>query len=39
MCGMGTRAGSSFSKELGTNDSVSRLVLSNNSLYNLHSFA
>ena len=38
MCGIGTGAGPSFSEELGTNDSVSGLVLSNNSLYNLCSF-
>ena len=38
VCGMSTRAGSSFSEELDTNDSVSGLVLSNNLLYNLYSF-
>ena len=38
VCGMSTGADSSFSEELGTNDSVSGLVLSNNSLYNLYSF-
>jgi len=39
MCGMGTGVGSSFSEELGTNNSVSGLVLSNNSSYDLCSFA
>ena len=38
MCGMGTGADLSFSEELGVNNSVSRLVLSNNLLYNLCSF-
>jgi len=38
VCGMGTRAGPSFPEELGTDDSVSRLVLSNNLSYSLHSF-
>ena len=38
VCRMDTEAGPSFLEELGTNDSVSRLVLSNNSLYNLYSF-
>ena len=38
MCGMSTGADSSFSEELGTNNYVSGLVLSNNSLYNLYSF-
>jgi len=36
MCGMNTGAGLSFSE--GTDDSVSRLVLSNNSSYNLCSY-
>jgi len=35
---MGTGAGLSFLEELDANDSVSGLVLFNNSLYNLHSF-
>ena len=35
---MGTGAGPSFSEGLGTDDSVSRLILSNNLLYNLCSF-
>ena len=39
MCGIGTRAGSSFLEELDINNSVSGLVLSNNSSYNLCSFA
>jgi len=39
MCGIGTGASPSFSEELDINDSVSGLVLSNNSLYNLHYFA
>ena len=34
ICGMGTRVDSFFPEELGTNNSISRLVLSNNSLYN-----
>ena len=38
VCGMGIGAGPSFLEELGTNDSISGLVLSNNSSYNLHSF-
>ena len=39
VCRMGTRTGPSFPEELDTNNSVSKLVLSNNSSYNLHSFA
>jgi len=39
VCGMDTRADPSFPEELGTNNSVSGLVLSNNLLYNLCSFA
>ena len=39
MCKIGTRVGPLFPKELGTNNSVSGLVLSNNLLYNLCSFA
>ena len=39
VCGMGTKASLFFSGELDANDSVSRLVLSNNSSYNLCSFA
>jgi len=38
ICGMGTGVDSFFPEELGTNNSISRLVLSNNSLYNLCSF-
>ena len=38
MCRMGTRAGSYFPEELGTNDFVSELILFNNLLYNLCSF-
>ena len=38
VCRMGTRTDLSFSEELDINNSVSRLVLSNNSSYNLHSF-
>jgi len=38
VCGMDTGAGLSFSEELDTNDSISGLVLSNNSSYNLCSF-
>jgi len=37
VCGMGTRAGLSFPEKLDTNNFVSRLVLSNNLLYNLYS--
>jgi len=37
--GIGTGAGPSFPKELDVNNSISGLVLSNNSLYNLCSFA
>ena len=39
VCKIGTRVGPLFPKELGTNNSVSGLVLSNNLLYNLCSFA
>ena len=39
VCEIGTGAGPSFSEESDTKNSVSRLVLSNNSLYNLYSFA
>jgi len=35
VCGMGTGAGLSFPEGSDTNDSVSELVLSNNSSYNL----
>ena len=38
MYGIDTRAGPSFSEELGTNNSISGLILSNNLLYNLCSF-
>ena len=33
-----TEVGLSFSKELGTNNSVPRPILSNNLLYNLYTF-
>ena len=39
VCGMGTGVGPSFPEDLGANDFVFRLVLSNNSSYNLCSFA
>jgi len=39
VCGIGTGAGPSFPEKLGTDNSVSRLILSNNLLYNLYSFA
>ena len=39
VCGIDTGAGPSFPEELGTDDSVSGLILSNNLLYNLYSFA
>jgi len=38
MGGTDTGVGLSFSEDLGINNSVSRLVLSNNLLYNLCSF-
>jgi len=38
MYGIGTRAGLSFLEELDTDNFVSELILSNNLLYNLHSF-
>ena len=38
VCRMGTRTDPSFPEELGTNNSVSRLVLSNYLSYNLCSF-
>jgi len=38
MCRMGTGAGLSFPKELSTDNSVSRVILSNNLSYNLYSF-
>ena len=38
VCKMGTRTDPSFPEELGTNNSVSRLVLSNYLSYNLCSF-
>jgi len=38
VCRIGTRAGLSFPEELGTDNSVSKLILSNDLLYNLHSF-
>ena len=34
-----TRASSFFPEDLGANNSVSGLILSNNLLYNLHSFS
>jgi len=37
--GVGTGAGPSFLEESGTNNSVSRLILSNNLSYNLCSFS
>ena len=39
MCGIDTGAGPSFPEKLGTDNSVSRLILSNNLLYNLYFFA
>ena len=36
--GMSTKADPSFSEGSGTDNSVSRLILSNNLLYNLYSF-
>jgi len=39
MCGMGTEVSLFYSEELGTNNSGSGLVLSNNSSYNLYSLA
>jgi len=39
MSGIDTGAGSFFSEELDVNNSISGLILSNNSLYNLYSFA
>jgi len=38
MCGIDTGASLSFLEEPGTNDSISRLILSNNLSYNLCSF-
>ena len=38
ICKIGTGAGPSFPEELDVNDSVSELVLSSNSSYNLHLF-
>ena len=38
VCGMDTGAGPSFLEVLDVNNSVSRLVLSNNLLYNFYSF-
>ena len=37
MCGIDTRADPSFSEGSGTNNSISKLILSNNLLYNLYS--
>ena len=39
MYGMSIGVGLSLSEGLGTNDSVPKLILSNNLLYNLYSFA
>ena len=39
MCGTGTEAGLSFTKELDIDDSISELILSNNLLYNLNLFS
>ena len=39
MYGIDTGASPSFPEESDTDDSISRLILSNNLLYNLHSFA
>ena len=39
MCGICTGVGLYFPEELGANNSISELVLSNKSSYNLHSFA
>ena len=38
MCGMGTGAGLSFPERLGTDNSISELILFNNLLYNLYFF-
>ena len=38
MCEMDTRAGPSFPEGLGTDDSVPRLILSNDLLYKLYYF-
>ena len=38
MCVINNRASPSFPEELDTDDSISRLILSNNLLYNLYSF-
>ncbi len=38
MCVIDNRASPSFLEELDTDDSISGLILSNNLLYNLHSF-
>ena len=35
---MGTGAGPSFPERLGADNSISKLILSNNLSYNLHSF-
>ena len=39
VCEMSTRADPSFPEELGTNNFIFELVLSNSLSYNLHSFA
>jgi len=39
VCGIGTGASPSSPEELGANDFISELILSNNLLYNLYSFA
>jgi len=38
ICGINIGAGSSFLEESDTGNSISRLILSNNLLYNLYSF-
>jgi len=38
MCRMGTGAGLSFPERLGTDNSISELILFNNLLYNLYFF-
>jgi len=38
MCRMGTKAGPFFPEELDTDDSISKLILTNNLSYNLCSF-
>ena len=38
ICRMDTGAGPSFPERLGVDNSISKLILSNNLSYNLHSF-